>query len=203
MTLRKLTLLLLTLSLAACSHADNSQRWVRNYEGNQLEMVPGHRGDEADNKRYINVTNTNRTWVGSLAGGEEKLETRKQFLRNLAATEAQRLCAPNGFAERGEPDYVMTEKSEMAYGGGLIGYAIASAMADYANLPIQMVYYYACTSAAAAPAPAVTQPLEPAPSTLTPAAAAQPLAPAPAITTPTVIAPVPVPAPLLGIPRAN
>lgn len=177
--------LLLVIALTACSHADTGNRWVRTYNGNQLEVVPGYTGDEAENKRFITVSNTNRNWIGTLSGGEEKVAERKQFLLGVAATEAKQLCAPNDFTSRGEPEYVMRDRDTQVYNGGalgvLIGYAVDSAMSDYANLPTRIVYDYACTST---PAAVTTPP------TAIPSSAPATIAPAPA-------------APLSGIPKAN
>ncbi len=114
--------------------------WIENVDGNQLKIMQQH----SDFNRVIHVENTNRTWVGKFSGGEEKVAERKEFLTSLGKQEALKVCAPEKPTEDDNPAFVMEEDNPMAYGGGILGYAIAAAMADYKNLPTAMYYRFTC-----------------------------------------------------------
>jgi hypothetical protein len=134
---RIITVIISALAISGCVSTDHI--WVENVDGNQLKIMEKHTASH----RVIHIENTNRVWTGSLAGGEEHVERRKTFLNDLGKKESAKICAPN------EPSYMdtnflMIEDDAMAYGGGLIGYAIASAAADYKNLPTAAFYLYTC-----------------------------------------------------------
>lgn len=89
--------------------------------------------------------NTNREWVGSYKGGEEMVQARKNFLLVIASQESQQLCKGKSAVADGEPSYEMMDRSPMVFGGGLLGYAIAAAASDYANLPTAIRYNFKCS----------------------------------------------------------
>jgi hypothetical protein len=137
--IRGLSVFLGLLSLTGCISTQHV--WVDNIDGNQLRIEQ----QRIENyHRVIFIQNTNRSWVGSLAGGEEKVAARKQYLESRGELEAKKVCKPDTPIKEAETNFIMVENDAMAYGGGLIGYAIASGMADYKNLPTAMYYYYRC-----------------------------------------------------------
>lgn len=135
--------LITILSVNGCVSTDST--WYKNYDGNQLEIKSGHVGDEkTDAKRFVIVTNTNRTWVGSYKGGEEMVPKRKELLFAVGKDEIQKVCSDKVYTLSGEPDYVMLDRSPNVFGGGLIGYALASGLSEYENLPTAMNLGYKC-----------------------------------------------------------
>lgn len=128
------------LMLTGCTNI--SSQWMETIEGNDIDVISGTSGDS----RFITVENKLRTWNGSYQGGEEMVPARKALFTKLANEEAKRVCCPQGFVMDGSPSYTMTERNADHYGGGLLGYVIASAAASYENLPVSGHYNFRCTS---------------------------------------------------------
>jgi len=136
---RFLTACLGLLSLSGC--VSTQHVWVDTVEGNQLKIEQKR---VENSNRVIFIQNTNRNWVGSFAGGEEKVADRKKYLEQRGELEAKTVCKPDMPVKEDEPNFIMVENDAMAYGGGILGYVISSGMADYKNLPTAMHYYYYC-----------------------------------------------------------
>lgn len=136
---RKIFLILTITSLSGCAKIDST--WYKNYDGNQLEIKSGHVGDTG---KFVNVTNTNRIWTGSYKGGEEMVPKRKELFFTVGKDEAKKVCADKEYVQSGEPEYVMLDRSPEMFGGGLIGYALASGFSEYENLPTAMGLRYKC-----------------------------------------------------------
>ncbi len=138
MKIIKLSFASALMALGACTHV--GQTWVRDYDGNQLSITSGKVGSD---EHFINITNTNRTWVGSYKGGEYMVPARKEFLKSVAESEASQICKGN-FAPTKDISYEMLDRSPGLFGDGLLGYAVASALSEYENLPTAAHYHFQC-----------------------------------------------------------
>ncbi len=137
--LNKCWMLAAVFSLSGCVSIDST--WYKKYDNNQLEIKSGHVGESG---KFVTVTNTNRTWEGAYKGGEELVPKRKELLLSVGKDEAEKVCAGKGYSPSGEPDYLMLDRSPDVFGGGLIGYALASGLSEYENLPTAMHLNYKC-----------------------------------------------------------
>lgn len=127
--------------LSGCGPTLNSS-WIETVEGNDIEVKSGTQ----NSSRVIFVENKLRSWNGRYQGGESMVPERKKLFTQLAKAEAERVCKPHGFVMIDSPSYTMTERNADTFGGGLIGYAIANAMAEYENLPVAGEYNFKCTN---------------------------------------------------------
>lgn len=139
---KKLSVIML-MALTGCNTSTMTYTWYENIESNDFRIYSGFVGPEKDNAHYLNVYNTMKTWNGAYQGGKEKIEARKALLTRVADKEAQRVC-PKGFTLKDDPNFVMTDKTENTYGGGLLGLAIAHMAANDENIPVSLHYSFAC-----------------------------------------------------------
>lgn len=127
------------LSLTSCVSVDSS--WLRHEEGNQLEVTSGRKGSS----RFVSVQNKTKTWNSTYQGGKEKIPSRKEFLIKIAEKEACRVCGSIDNVKRDlDPSFNMTDKSDSAFGGGLLGLALAHAFSSNENIPVSVHYDFQC-----------------------------------------------------------
>ena len=123
---------------SAC--VSNQASSMDNAEGNTFNIMSG----DVRGEHFVTVQRQGPTWLGELQGDKEKLEARKSLLMKLAKKQADQLCNGNSiFTEYTE--FTMIDNNPAWYGGGLLGYAIASADSEYKNLPAGLTgYRYRC-----------------------------------------------------------
>jgi hypothetical protein len=131
--------LLAVCFLSACATIDS--KWVENAEGHTFEIWTGKTGDY----RFVNVINPAKQWTGAYKGGKEKIPDRKKLMLSVAEKQASKLCNGKSFIQAEDsPYYEMMDKDDATFGGGLIGYAIASAASSDENIPVRALINFKC-----------------------------------------------------------
>jgi hypothetical protein len=130
----------LLLSLSACGNGPKTQ-WYQDYSGNQIEIVSG----TMNSHTYSQATNHSHRWVGVYKGEEEKVSSRKDLLNMIVRKEAAKVCGGSQMVTFSEDtSYNMTDSSDAAYGGGLLGVLLNNAFSSYANIPVSASISYDC-----------------------------------------------------------
>jgi enolase len=144
--------ILALLSLGACATSapkpTNDSSWFLTEHGNRFDVISSGNEDG-----YVaNIELLQKTWESGLKGGEEKVSDRKKIMKKLADDEAKRIC--NTDYSITDDNFLMLDNDPNTYNTGgvlgvLVGYTIAAAASDYANLPTKYTLVFKCKNSIA------------------------------------------------------